>query len=438
VASITDLQMGATNRTMGYDDLDRLTSVSAPNLWGNATYTHDSLDNLRTSTITAGATARTLTMGYPDPSTNRLMSTSGGPAAFNFSYNYDVQGNIIQRGGQAYVFDQGNRMTSAPGKATYGYDGLGHRISVIGTDGVNRVQVYSQGGQLMYAGPTGSTGTKYIYMHNHVLAEAGPGGVQYDHTDGLGSPVARTDASAALLSRTRYEPYGYTAAGTVPGIGFTGHVNDADTSLVYMQQRYYDPVAGRFLSIDPVTTDANTGGSFNRYAYANNSPYKYIDPDGRLAFLIPLIPYVATATVAVVGHYVLPGRQGREDTARAVGNAILNQGNNAPGTVGSDKGCIYLCDGVSPGQKTPSGRPYVGSADDLEKRARGARDGRERENAKPIGEYDKGGKDGRANSEQNGMNEHGGKGELDNKRNEVDQKKWGDRGIKPPEEKKSE
>jgi hypothetical protein len=30
-----------------------------------------------------------------------------------------------------------------------------------------------------------------------------------------------------------------------------------------------------------VTTDANTGGSFNRYAYASNNPYKYVDPDGR-------------------------------------------------------------------------------------------------------------------------------------------------------------
>ena len=50
-----------------------------------------------------------------------------------------------------------------------------------------------------------------------------------------------------------------------------------------MQQRYYDPIAGRFLSIDPVVTDANMGGSFNRYAYANNSPFKYIDPDGRSA-----------------------------------------------------------------------------------------------------------------------------------------------------------
>jgi uncharacterized protein RhaS with RHS repeats len=99
-----------------------------------------------------------------------------------------------------------------------------------------------------------------------------------------------------------------------------------------MQQRYSDPVAGRFLSIDPVTTDANNGGSFNRYAYANNSPYKYVDPDGRLAFLLPLIPYiVGGGTVAVVGHYVLPGRQMREDTARAVGNAILNSGSGDKG-----------------------------------------------------------------------------------------------------------
>lgn len=37
------------------------------------------------------------------------------------------------------------------------------------------------------------------------------------------------------------------------------------------------------MSIDPVTTNSNTGESFNRYVYGNNSPYKYIDPDGRQA-----------------------------------------------------------------------------------------------------------------------------------------------------------
>jgi RHS repeat-associated protein len=31
---------------------------------------------------------------------------------------------------------------------------------------------------------------------------------------------------------------------------------DAQTQLVYMQQRYYDPMAGRFLSVDPVAVSA--------------------------------------------------------------------------------------------------------------------------------------------------------------------------------------
>ncbi|WP_288128232.1 RHS repeat-associated core domain-containing protein, partial [Thiomonas sp.] len=53
--------------------------------------------------------------------------------------------------------------------------------------------------------------------------------------------------------------------------------------LVYMQQRYYDPGIGRFLSTDPVAADANTGANFNRYWYANNNPYRYSDPFGLYA-----------------------------------------------------------------------------------------------------------------------------------------------------------
>jgi YD repeat-containing protein len=171
VDSITDQIAPATaTRGMSYDGLNRLKTTTAPNLWGTASYGYDTLDNLISTSITGGQNARS-TVHNIDYATNRLSSISNGPANFNFGYFYDSQGNIINRGAQTYQFDLANRMTAAPGRATYVYDGLGRRVSVVGTDGVNRIQVYSQAGQLLYVAPSGSAGTKYIYLHNHQIAE---------------------------------------------------------------------------------------------------------------------------------------------------------------------------------------------------------------------------------------------------------------------------
>jgi hypothetical protein len=170
VTKIVDETGGLASRTMAYDNLDRLSTVSAPSLWGTATYGYDAIDNLVSSAISGGANVRTLAHKI-DPITNRLGSTSGGPANFNFAYGYDDQGNVIQRGNQTYRFDQGNRLSAAVGRATYAYDGLGHRFSTVGTDGVNIIQLYTQAGKLLYSGPPGGGGTKYIYLNNHVIAE---------------------------------------------------------------------------------------------------------------------------------------------------------------------------------------------------------------------------------------------------------------------------
>lgn len=110
--------------------------------------------------------------------------------------------------------------------------------------------------------------------------------VRYIHTDALGSPVAETTdvQPPFVVKRNRYEPYGAPTDGVYTnGPGFTGHVNDAATGLTYMQQRYYDPIAGRFLSLDPVVTDTANAANFIRHWYANNNPYKFMDPDGRNA-----------------------------------------------------------------------------------------------------------------------------------------------------------
>jgi RHS repeat-associated protein len=123
--------------------------------------------------------------------------------------------------------------------------------------------------------------------------------VVYYHTDPLGSPIAATDASGELLWRERYAPFGsrllYESRETDCGGSscvpvespwdekqwYTGKLEETRTGLQYFGARWYEPEIGRFLSADPVRFREHDVFSFNRYAYANNNPYRYLDPDGR-------------------------------------------------------------------------------------------------------------------------------------------------------------
>lgn len=110
------------------------------------------------------------------------------------------------------------------------------------------------------------------------------GTVTYVYTDPQGTPLAEADAQGNITARFDYTPYGKSIAslGAPPnGPGYTGHVNDPDTGLVYMQARYYDPEMGRFLSVDPISPAAGNLFNFNRYDYTSNNPINHTDPDGR-------------------------------------------------------------------------------------------------------------------------------------------------------------
>jgi RHS repeat-associated protein len=121
--------------------------------------------------------------------------------------------------------------------------------------------------------------TAMLWMLYHV---AYAGAVTYVYTDPQGTPLAEADASGNIIATFDYAPYGSRAMGTAPdGPGYTGHVNDPELGLVYMQARYYDPVVGRFLSTDPVSPAASNPFNFNRFTYANNNPIANIDPNGR-------------------------------------------------------------------------------------------------------------------------------------------------------------
>ncbi len=101
--------------------------------------------------------------------------------------------------------------------------------------------------------------------------------------------------------------FGERIGGQKTGLGFTGHLEDTDIGLTYMQQRYYDPVIGRFYSNDPVGFGADNPMMFNRYAYVNNNPYKYVDPDGR--YMIP-VTYGPNGKLTVNTTPFWSGREG--------------------------------------------------------------------------------------------------------------------------------
>jgi RHS repeat-associated protein len=111
--------------------------------------------------------------------------------------------------------------------------------------------------------------------------------VTYFHNDIAGTPMLATDAAGAVVWKENYLPYGYRQVADPASGGnrlwFTGKAYDPETQLSYMGARYYMPLLGRFTGIDPVEFVPEQPHSFNRYAYANNNPYKYVDPDGKIA-----------------------------------------------------------------------------------------------------------------------------------------------------------
>lgn len=166
------------------------------------------------------------------------------------------------------------------------------------------------------------------------MGMAGITTVTYIYTDGQGSPVAEADSAGNVTATFDYTPYGSTLLGAQQnGPGYTGHVADPDTALTYMQARYYDPSMGRFLSVDPVIPMAGQMSSFGTYAYANNNPYRYTDPDGRCPTkegcteAVPFNWFTDTLPGWLVGHVIGdPIAVFRQDSYNPLRNEFLDRG----------------------------------------------------------------------------------------------------------------
>lgn len=66
---------------------------------------------------------------------------------------------------------------------------------------------------------------------------------------------------------------------------FTGKEYDDNIGFYYFGARWYDPLGGRFLSIDPKRPNIENPQELNPYQYCYNNPLIAIDPDGRRTYL---------------------------------------------------------------------------------------------------------------------------------------------------------
>jgi RHS repeat-associated protein len=213
------------------------------------------------------------------------------------TYTYDANGNLAQAGGWSYVWDYLNRMLASGynnSTTTYAYDPSGARVLQTSTTSTTYYpNKYYSLTSTTAGSNTYATSTNYIWNGDILLATidqrlyngaaTGSAIYRYIHPDHLGSTNAVTDQNGSLVQLMDYYPYGATriATSTYPTNEkrqYIGQFSDAQTSLNYLNARFYDGQRGQFLSEDPVfwgtpkAQDLSDPQTLNTYNYSNDNP----------------------------------------------------------------------------------------------------------------------------------------------------------------------
>ncbi|MFJ9006256.1 polymorphic toxin-type HINT domain-containing protein [Streptomyces canus] len=108
---------------------------------------------------------------------------------------------------------------------------------------------------------------------------------QISNTQGTGTVQIKLASGMAVVSRS-YDAWGNLRgdqAGPAAWAGsrtYIGGADESSTGLIHLGARDYDPVTGRFTTIDPVM-DLSDLLQLGGYAYADNSPVTKEDPNGQ-------------------------------------------------------------------------------------------------------------------------------------------------------------
>ena len=268
-------------KDFAYDNLDRLTSETVDT--EQSVWQYDDVGNWTSTNQNGVSETRSVNA---DSEYNYI--TGMNPA-------HDANGNLVSDGTRNYVYDWANRLTEvwSGGQkiAEYTYDATNRRISKLVAATAETFTFVYNDGQVVEEYLNSSLARTYTYgayIDDPLMVEYS--GQRYFYLkDRRYSITGLTDATGSIVETYEYSAFGrmtiYDAAGqdiTATGstignpYGFTGRRLDAETGLWYYRNRMYSPVLGRFLQRDP----AGYVDGMNLYAYVQNNPIKYLDPEG--------------------------------------------------------------------------------------------------------------------------------------------------------------
>jgi len=272
---------GGSVESFGYDNLDRLTSVSTS-----------------TATTVTGTGTLTEVMGITYAPNGNILSKTG---VGDYTYNSTAKPHAVMA-----VDNTDGLIPSNALSTSFNILGL---VSNIEDEDSNRVMSFTYGPDLQRWSTTmsknGQIERRTVYMGNYEsITEGGvirefyylDGGViiikqdgefkpYLAFTDNLGSILSVVDENGEKVFDASYDAWGYQTV-TLNEIGlhrgYTGHEMLNEFGIINMNGRLYDPVLGRFFSPDNYVQMPDNSQNFNRYSYCLNNPLKYTDPSGEL------------------------------------------------------------------------------------------------------------------------------------------------------------
>ena len=206
---------------------------------------------------------------------------------------YDANGNPLSyRDGMSFEWENGRilkKINTSDSSIQMSYDSNGMRTQKT-VDGV-KTNYYYDSNKNLIALVKGNDTLLFYYDSDGNATSFSYNGTMYFYVKNLQGDVIRI----IDLAGTEVASYVYDAWGNIKDtkgeptireinlIRYRGYVYDTETSFYYLQSRYYDPFAGRFLNADIYCdTGTDTTLSTNMFAYCENNPISNYDASGQV------------------------------------------------------------------------------------------------------------------------------------------------------------